>query len=434
MNRENDELTRALGNPEHGGRVRGRGVGVSWKEGFSQDEDRYGYRSRKRKKDREADQFASIQRELAGLKQQMAEVLQRGSSSSRPQEDPVALDVISQRVRSSVTSTEVLAEENALTDDAPAPPRYPVDDVREVTDCELHEPLKNMSIKVASDTALPCGPETVHHGRPIPAGYARVTVGEIVPEAEELEIDFPTPEGAVKLIDVYRNVILWKKRYIKFPGSAPSPPSPRGPPPPRSDPPPPPSPPAAPRQATPPPSPHPSRQATPLPPNPPPKGGQKQQGPKKGQKRGRATSTLNTEPYQPKTTRIPEPSQKPLPVRAYDRTPAETEVIVAGEVKAHFEKLHKKLHPEPEPSPKELLDPKTIDHFRTMISGPSQTQMALPTDYERELRIQNARFQEAKRKGKQIPQLGEQANQSVPPLIVSSDIDKDFRADMDKDM
>ena len=95
-------------------------------------------------------------------------------------------------------------------------------------------------------------------------------------------------------------------------------------------------------------------------------------------------------------------------------TPAETEVIVAGEVKAHFEKLHKKLHPEPEPSPKEWLDPKTIDHFRTMISGPSQTQMALPTDYERELRIQNARFQEAKRKGKQIPQLGEQANQSVP--------------------
>ena len=77
-NRENDELTRALGNPEHGGRVRGRGVGVSWKEGFSQDEDRYGYKSRKRKKDREADQIASIQRELAGLKKQMAEVLQRG--------------------------------------------------------------------------------------------------------------------------------------------------------------------------------------------------------------------------------------------------------------------------------------------------------------------------------------------------------------------
>ena len=84
VNRENDELTRALGNAEHGGRVRGRGVGVSWKEGFSQDEDRYGYKSRKRKKDREADQFAKFQRELTGLKQQLAEVLQR-QSSSRPQ-------------------------------------------------------------------------------------------------------------------------------------------------------------------------------------------------------------------------------------------------------------------------------------------------------------------------------------------------------------
>ena len=41
--------------------------------------------------------------------------------------------------------------------------------------------------------------------------------------------------------------------------------------------------------------------------------------------------------------------------------------------------------------------------------------------------------QTSAKSGKQIPQLGQQKNQSVPPLIVSSDIDKDFRADMDKD-
>ena len=34
-NRENDELTRALGNPEHPGRTRGKGV-VLWYEGFSE--------------------------------------------------------------------------------------------------------------------------------------------------------------------------------------------------------------------------------------------------------------------------------------------------------------------------------------------------------------------------------------------------------------
>ena len=33
-NRENDELTRALGNPEHPGRTRGMGV-IPWYEGFS---------------------------------------------------------------------------------------------------------------------------------------------------------------------------------------------------------------------------------------------------------------------------------------------------------------------------------------------------------------------------------------------------------------
>ena len=34
-NRENDELTRALGNPEHPGRTRGKGV-IPWYEGFSE--------------------------------------------------------------------------------------------------------------------------------------------------------------------------------------------------------------------------------------------------------------------------------------------------------------------------------------------------------------------------------------------------------------
>ena len=34
-NREKDELTRALGNPEHPGRTRGKGV-IPWYEGFSE--------------------------------------------------------------------------------------------------------------------------------------------------------------------------------------------------------------------------------------------------------------------------------------------------------------------------------------------------------------------------------------------------------------
>ena len=46
-NKENDELTRALGNPEHPGRTRGMCV-IPWYEGFSEWND--DYRSRARKK------------------------------------------------------------------------------------------------------------------------------------------------------------------------------------------------------------------------------------------------------------------------------------------------------------------------------------------------------------------------------------------------
>jgi hypothetical protein len=71
VDRENDELTHALGNPKHTGRTRGKGAGVLWKEGFSQHKDPYGYKSRKRKKDREADQIGKVEHELADMKRMM---------------------------------------------------------------------------------------------------------------------------------------------------------------------------------------------------------------------------------------------------------------------------------------------------------------------------------------------------------------------------
>ena len=46
-NREDDELTRALGNPEHPGRTRGKGV-VPWYEGFA--DWNTDYKSRARRK------------------------------------------------------------------------------------------------------------------------------------------------------------------------------------------------------------------------------------------------------------------------------------------------------------------------------------------------------------------------------------------------
>ena len=58
--RENDELTHALGNPEHPGRTRGKGADVPWRTGFSEWND--SCRSRQRKEKQEADRFQKIER------------------------------------------------------------------------------------------------------------------------------------------------------------------------------------------------------------------------------------------------------------------------------------------------------------------------------------------------------------------------------------
>ena len=57
-NREKDELTYALENPEHGGRTRGYGA-VPWLQSFQADQDTY--RSRQRKKDEEAERIRRLE-------------------------------------------------------------------------------------------------------------------------------------------------------------------------------------------------------------------------------------------------------------------------------------------------------------------------------------------------------------------------------------
>jgi hypothetical protein len=74
VDRENDEPTHALENHEQTRQTRGKGSGVLWKEGFSLHEDPYGYKSRKRKKDREADRISNIECELADMKRMMHEL------------------------------------------------------------------------------------------------------------------------------------------------------------------------------------------------------------------------------------------------------------------------------------------------------------------------------------------------------------------------
>jgi hypothetical protein len=80
--RENDELTRALKNPEHGRRTRGKCV-VSWVQRFSEWND--SYRSRQRKKKQDADRLQKIETLLKRQQEQLDKISQqRASPRYRP--------------------------------------------------------------------------------------------------------------------------------------------------------------------------------------------------------------------------------------------------------------------------------------------------------------------------------------------------------------
>ena len=75
--------------------------------------------------------------------------------------------------KSSVGSTGVPAAHALLA-------HNPVNDIQESTSCELHYKMNNISINVADGYALPNPPEATIHGNPVPPGYARVGVDEVL--------------------------------------------------------------------------------------------------------------------------------------------------------------------------------------------------------------------------------------------------------------
>jgi hypothetical protein len=109
-----------------------------------------------------------------------------------------------------------------------------------------------------------------------------------------------------------------------------------------------------------------------------------------------------------KTMKIPEPSLKPLPQRAYDRTDEENKVISDAQVKAHFAPKN--------PEPKPTYCEKDKNWAMGMLTQPAQYKLSLPYKCETERQSDLAtKAKGSAKSGKQIPQLGEQKNQSVPP-------------------
>ena len=95
--------------------------------------------------------------------------------------------------------------------------RYPVDDIMENTNCELHFKMKNISMKVADAVAYTNPTEATFHCNPIPAGYARVMVDEVVDPYSGLTLDIPRGEDERTLGEAIHHIILWRKDCIIFP-------------------------------------------------------------------------------------------------------------------------------------------------------------------------------------------------------------------------
>ena len=96
--RENDELTMALGNPEHPGRTRGTPGSVPWKAGFP---DAGGYKTQERRKKVQQTQMQVLQARVQAIEEREANHSKRTAEAS-PEATPP-----SQR-RSGVASTELL--------------------------------------------------------------------------------------------------------------------------------------------------------------------------------------------------------------------------------------------------------------------------------------------------------------------------------------
>ena len=151
--RENDELTMALGNPEHPGRTRGTPGSVPWKAGFP---DAGGYKSQERRKKVEQIQIQKLHERVQALEERDG----NRHAETTPEATPP-----SQR-RSSVASTELLQPEHVLT----APASYPVDAITESQHCHLMAQWQNFKVKAAVGSVLPPEPGATYHCRPIPEG------------------------------------------------------------------------------------------------------------------------------------------------------------------------------------------------------------------------------------------------------------------------
>ena len=116
------------------------------------------------------------------------------------------------------------------------------------------------------------------------------------------------------------------------------------------------------------------------------------------------------------TTKVPEVSLKPLPVRTYDMTDEENAAIA----KAKLEKWNAGLKKEPEP--KLVYTDEEKEWAMGMLTEPSQYDKRKPDDYKHTLQKKSRSAKTGSSSAsmkRDVPQLGEQAKQKISPLKVA---------------
>jgi hypothetical protein len=202
VDREMDELTMALGNPEHPRRCRGYGV-VPWKYAFKGNLD--SNRNRKRRKEREEDHWRQMieqrlkeqdEKMQVEIERRLAVTISKITQIGALPEVPLDPVISPSAWKSSCASTEVapgacLEVAPGACTEGPEQPRaiervpvddnqqYPVDFLCRCTPCELQKPFANITMQVAYGSAFAHFLGQTSHVMLIPPGYASVFVEEI---------------------------------------------------------------------------------------------------------------------------------------------------------------------------------------------------------------------------------------------------------------
>jgi hypothetical protein len=182
--RENNELTQALGTKEHPSPTRGTG-NVPWGVAFYEHLGTY-RRCGRRNAQREAECHSILQavREQVHeevnttnekFRAELVESLGRGAPTAPGEAiGDVAPDLASPQglVRSSCGSIVLPEEDVGVT--------FPVDKITKPTPCHLYIHYKFFDLKVATGQAEPTGQVVMLHNRPLPEDYTMVTIDTLV--------------------------------------------------------------------------------------------------------------------------------------------------------------------------------------------------------------------------------------------------------------